>query len=101
MGFKRYKLIDLNLIANHFSFSPSYLTKIFVKHTNITPSKYIVNYHINIAKQLLGDFSLTINMVAIWLGIQTISFCKTFKRIAGVSPVGYSEELSKNKLEDN
>jgi YesN/AraC family two-component response regulator len=62
------KPIDLNIIADHFSFSQSYLTKIFLKHMNITPSKYILNYRINIAKQLLGDFSLTINMVANMVG---------------------------------
>jgi len=89
--------IDLNLIADHFSFSPSYLTKIFVKHTNITPSKYIMNYRINIAKQLLSDFSFTINMVANMVGYtDPFHFSKTFKQCVGVSPASYREELNKN-----
>ncbi len=92
------KTIDLNMIADHFSFSPSYLTKIFVKHTNITPSKYIMNYRINVAKQLLGDHSLTINMIANMVGYtDPFHFSKTFKLVAGISPASYREELSKSK----
>lgn len=91
------KPIDLNIIADHFSFSPSYLTKIFVKHTNITPSKYILNYRINIAKQLLGDFSLTINMVANMVGYtDPFHFSKSFKQVAGQSPASYRESFSKS-----
>jgi two-component system, response regulator YesN len=93
------KPIDLNIIADYFSFSPSYLTKIFVKHANITPSKYIMNYRINIAKQLLGDFSLTINMVATMVGYtDPFHFSKTFKQVAGLSPASYRESLAKVKL---
>lgn len=92
------KQIDLNIIADHFSFSQSYLTKIFVKYTNITPSKYILNYRINIAKQLLGDLSLTINMVANMVGYtDPFHFSKSFKQVVGTSPASYREELTKNK----
>ena len=88
------KPIDFNMIADHFSFSPSYLTKIFVKFTNITPSKYILNYRINVAKQLLGDFSLTINMVANMVGYtDPFHFSKTFKQTVGVSPASYRKSL--------
>jgi len=90
------KPIDLNVIADHFSFSPSYLTKIFVKHFNITPSKYIQNYRINIAKQLLGDYSLTINMVANLVGYtDQFHFSKSFKQVVGMSPTAFREELEK------
>jgi len=93
------KPIDLNLIADYFSFSPSYLTKIFVKHVNITPSKYIMNYRVNVAKQLLGDSSLTVNMVANMVGYtDPFHFSKTFKQVTGVSPAAYREELGKSKL---
>ena len=88
------KPIDLNIIADYFSFSPSYLTKIFVKHTHITPSKYILNYRINIAKQLLGDFSLTINTVANLVGYtDPFHFSKSFKQVVGVSPATYRNDL--------
>lgn len=93
--------IDLNTIASHFSFSPSYLTKIFTKHAHITPSKYILNYRINIAKQLLGDFSLTINMVANMVGYtDPFYFSKSFKTIVGMSPASYRDTLSKNNKKD-
>jgi YesN/AraC family two-component response regulator len=92
------KPIDLNIIADHFSFSPSYLTKIFLKHTNITPSKYILNYRINIAKQLLGDFTTSINMVATRVGYtDPFHFSKSFKQVTGISPANYREALHINK----
>ncbi len=90
------KPIDLNIIAEHLAFSPSYLTKIFVKHVNITPSKYILNYRINIAKQLLGDFSLTINMIANMVGYtDPFHFSKSFKQVVGMSPAAYRDECEK------
>ena len=92
------RTIDLNIIADHFSFSPSYLTKIFLKHTNITPSKYILNYRINIAKQLLGDFSLSINMVANMVGyMDPFHFSKSFKQVTGISPARYRDGINSNK----
>ncbi|MDF2905244.1 MAG: two-component system response regulator [Herbinix sp.] len=92
------KPIDLNIIADHFSFSPSYLTKIFLKYMNITPSKYILNYRINIAKQLLGDFSLSINMVACMVGYtDPFHFSKSFKQVTGISPASYREVLNRSK----
>ena len=93
-----HKPIDLNSIADHFSFSSSYLTKIFLKYTKITPSKYILNYRINIAKQLLGDSSLSVNMVANMVGYtDPFHFSKSFKQVVGVSPAGYREKLNKDK----
>lgn len=90
------KPIDLNTIADYFSFSPSYLTKVFVKHTNSTPSKYLQNYRINKSKQLLRDSSLTINMVSNMVGYtDPFHFSKTFKQVVGVSPAGFREELDK------
>ncbi len=94
------KPITLNIIADHFSFSPSYLTKIFLKHTNITPSKYILNYRINIAKQLLGDFTLSIKIIANMVGYtDPFHFSKSFKQVTGISPASYREGLNwgKNK----
>lgn len=91
------QLIDLNSIANHFSFSPSYLTKIFVKYYNITPSRYILNYRINIAKQLLADFTLPINTVANIVGYtDPFHFSKSFKQLSGMSPTAFRDELEKN-----
>ena len=92
------KPIDLYIIADHFSFSSSYLTKIFLKHMNITPSKYILNYRINIAKQLLGDFSLSINMVANMVGYtDPFHFSKSFKQVTGISPASYREVLNRSR----
>lgn len=89
-----YKAIDIGTIAQSLSFSASYLTKIFAKYENITPSKYLQNYRINRAKQLLADRSLSINMVANAVGYQDpFHFSKSFKRITGQSPATYRKRL--------
>ena len=93
------KPIDLNIIADHFSFSPSYLTKIFLKHNYITPSKYILNYRINIAKQLLRDFILPVKIIAGRVGYtDPFHFSKSFKKVTGISPTSYREGLKNNKI---
>src|SRR5574344_1184488 len=60
--------LDLNTIAQELGFSASYLTKLFTKYENTTPSKYIRCYRMNIAKQLLAVPGASINTVAAAVG---------------------------------
>ena len=92
---KNYKGdLDLNTIAQNLGFSSSYLTKVFNKVENITPSKYIRNYRMNIAKQLLNDEEYTIAMVASAVGYNDpFHFSKSFRLATGVSPTEYRESL--------
>lgn len=79
--------IDLNSIANTLGFSSSYLTKVFNKVEQTTPSKYIRNYRMGIAKQLLLDKNMTIAQVAECVGYNDpFHFSKSFKQTFGVSP---------------
>lgn len=92
---KNYKEdLDLNTIAQNLGFSSSYLTKVFNKVENVTPSKYIRNYRMNIAKQLLNDDEYTIAMVASAVGYNDpFHFSKSFKLAIGISPKEYRESL--------
>lgn len=81
------KELDLNSIAENLGFSSSYLTKVFNKVENTTPSKYIRNYRMGIAKQLLMDQNMTIAQVAECVGYNDpFHFSKSFKQTYGVSP---------------
>lgn len=82
--------LDLNSIALALGFSSSYLTKVFNKVENITPSKYIRNYRMSIAKQLLNDKELTIQQIASHVGYNDpFHFSKSFKQTFGISPTDY------------
>ncbi len=79
--------LDLNSIADNLGFSSSYLTKVFNKVEQITPSKYIRNYRMGIAKQLLLNKDLTIAQVAECVGYNDpFHFSKSFKQTYGISP---------------
>lgn len=81
------KELDLNSIADALGFSSSYLTKVFNKVEQTTPSKYIRNYRMGIAKQLLLDKDMTIAQVAECVGYNDpFHFSKSFKQTYGVSP---------------
>lgn len=81
------KDIDLNSISENLGFSSSYLTKVFNKVENTSPLKYIRNYRMSIAKQLLMDKNLTIAQVAENVGYNDpFHFSKSFKQTFGISP---------------
>ncbi len=86
--------LDLNTIAQNLGFSSSYLTKVFHKIEDTTPSKYIRNYRMGIAKQLLNDKELNISQIASSVGYHDpFHFSKSFKQTFGLSPTEYKENL--------
>ena len=86
--------MDLNTIARTLGFSSSYLTKVFNKIENCTPSKFIRSYRMGIAKRLLNDNSLTIQQIAAHVGYSDpFHFSKSFKQVVGISPTEYKQEI--------
>ncbi|ALB45148.1 response regulator transcription factor [Clostridium beijerinckii] len=94
-----HETIDLAALASHFGFSISYLTKIFTKYMNMSPSKFIKEYRINISKQLLRNVSLPVSTVSEKVGYpDQFHFSKTFKQITGMSPSDYRDQSKSNYL---
>jgi YesN/AraC family two-component response regulator len=92
--------LDLNTIAREFGFSSSYLTKVFNKIENCTPSKFIRSYRMGIAKQLLNDDSLSIQQIASHVGYNDpFHFSKSFKQVVGISPTEYKQEIQNREKE--
>ena len=87
--------LDLNTISQNLGFSSSYLTKIFNRIENTTPSKYIRNYRMGIAKQLLADSDKTVSQVALSVGYNDpFHFSRSFKQTFGISPTEYKSAKS-------
>ena len=87
-------IIDLSVISDNFGFSASYLTKIFTKYEGTTPSKYIKQYRISIAKQMLKNTDLPISVISSYTGFgDQFHFSKTFKNAVGVNPSQYRQGI--------
>lgn len=86
--------ITLNTISQNLGFSSSYLTKVFNKVMGITPSKFIRDYRMNIAKQLLNEPGSSVNTVSAAIGYSDpFHFSKSFKQTFGISPSEYKNSV--------
>ncbi len=90
--------INFSQIAADFSFSASYLTKIFREYTGKPPIRYLIEYRVQIAKGLLMDTNLTVKEVAERTGfVDPFYFSKCFKSYCGFSPSQYKEQFARVK----
>lgn len=87
--------INLNLIANNMNYSSSYLTKIFYKQFNCSPSKYLISLRMQKAQQiLLHNPELSVKQIGESVGYHDQGyFSRIFKKQVGVSPLEYREKL--------
>lgn len=86
--------ITLNTISQNLGFSSSYLTKVFNKVMGTTPSKFIRDYRMNIAKQLLNEPGSSVNTVSAAIGYSDpFHFSKSFKQTFGISPTEYKNSV--------
>lgn len=84
------KQIDLTQIADTLGFSSAYLTKVFREQLQTTPSKYLNEYRMMVAKQLLRDSALPVKNISEQVGFaDQFHFSKRFKQYCGYSPVQY------------
>ena len=84
------KLIDLTQISDTLGFSSAYLTKVFREQLETTPSKYLNEYRMMVAKQLLRDTALPVKDISEQVGFaDQFHFSKRFKQYSGYSPAQF------------
>ncbi|MEN6563701.1 MAG: AraC family transcriptional regulator [Christensenella sp.] len=89
--------INFAKIAADYNFSSSYLTKIFREHTGKPPIRYLIEFRIQIAKELLRDTNLNIKEISEKTGfVDQFYFSKCFKSYCGVTPSQYKENHENN-----
>lgn len=83
--------LTLDSICSAVGVSKYYLCHRFKEQMGITVMEYVHRTRIELAKELLSeDHSLTVSEIAEKCGFTNLSFfCKTFKRITGLSPKLY------------
>ncbi|SYW12777.1 Transcriptional regulator, AraC family [Oenococcus oeni] len=82
-----YKNDIISDICNQMNLSNGYASRIFKKHYNITPRKYLGDIKQEIAKKLILKPQFTINQISNFLGYTNITnFSRQFKIWTGYSP---------------
>lgn len=88
--------ITINEIADRLNLDRSYLTSIFKKRTGISPGKYLKNYRLEKAAELLTIYGEKPSVAANSVGFDDIfHFSKNFKAHFGVSPREYAKNYRK------
>lgn len=90
---------DINLsndsIAKHFEYHPYYLSRVIKQATGKPLHKYVTEYRIQMAKNLLVSGKLDVAEVALACGYTSASyFTKAFRDECGITPTVYRREYS-------
>lgn len=84
----------MNQVAKQLYVNPSYFSHVFSEQLNVTFTKYLNNYRIKMAKELMGDSTLKVYDVASMVGIEDYRyFVKLFKKSEGVTPTEYRNRV--------
>ena len=86
------KLDDLCAVCN---FSKQHLIRVFREEFGKTPKAYILEYKINVAKEIIfRDPYLSVKMVADEMGFEDQHyFSRLFTKVTGVTPTAYKQHL--------
>lgn len=88
------KPLRLEDIAWSARLSKEYLSTLFHEVTGITVFEYLVQLRVEAAKSHLCDTSLLVNQVAALSGFTSDAlFCRTFKRVTGLTPSIYRRRI--------
>ena len=82
--------LSLNTLAAQVNFSPNHLSSIFKQETGQPFIKYLTDYRMNMAKELLSRTSKKSNEIGIMVGYKDPHyFSYLFKKTQGVTPTQY------------
>lgn len=85
-------------IADHIGISQAYLSRIFKEAMHISPKDYLLSYRMSEASRLLKCTKLSIQEIAKQVGYTNpFSFSQSFKKMFGISPKYYRENISDNQ----
>jgi transcriptional regulator GlxA family with amidase domain len=93
--------ISLAAMAKVAEVTPHHLASLFTKSTGLSPHQYVLRVRIDRAKIHLKDDSLSVAQVSRLVGFRTQEhFTKVFRRVAGVTPSKFREELANDASGD-
>lgn len=90
--------LSLNLLASHVNFSPNHLSTIFSQQTGQTLIKYLTDFRMNKAKELLRCTSKRSSVVSMEVGYKDPHyFSYLFKKTQGMTPTQYRSGNSERR----
>ena len=88
--------LGLDVVAEQLGYTASYLSRVFKKDTGVNVIDYINEIRILIARKMLSEGDKRVYEVAEEVGYNNYNhFSKTFKRIAGITPSQFLEDVKK------
>jgi AraC-like DNA-binding protein len=82
--------------------TPHHLASSFTKETGLSPHQYVLRVRIERAKIHLEDDGLSVAQVSNLVGFRTQEhFTKVFRRVVGVTPSKFREELANDASGDH
>jgi len=95
----RYKEnVTLESLAELVSLDPSYLVRLFKKHTNMTPFEYLRNLRLKAAASYLSGSDMPIGAIVLETGFNSVHhFTRLFKAHYGQSPAEWRRQLKEKK----
>lgn len=85
-------------LAKLVGYHEYYLSKMFSRHTGLSLHKYIINYRLNKAKELLTCTPYSIDVISEKVGFSgDAAFSSSFKKSFGITPTEY-RQLYKNMI---
>jgi two-component system, response regulator YesN len=89
--------LGLAMLAEQMNLSPIYISAFFKKHSGENMTDYITRMRISHAKRLLAE-EMTVQEIALQVGYASnIVLTKVFKKIEGITPGKYREQLRNMK----
>lgn len=97
-----YKDLTVASVAEHFSFSPDYLTRLFKKHLGMGTNKYLNLQKINTVKGLLSTTNMTTKEIAYLLHFKDEKYLmRLFKNVEGITISKYRSAYTKTFLNND
>lgn len=92
--------ITIEMMAETLGYNRAYLSRLFKQHTKATPVTFLLKLRIDKARLLLRErVELTVEQIASSVGFHDpLYFSKQFRRMYGVSPTEYREQMKRSTL---
>ena len=82
-------------VVEYLAIDRSYLYRLFMKYTRVSPEQYLIRYRIRKAAELIREKRFTVTEVSRYVGIDDVyHFSKQFKKVTGMSPSEYGNSVT-------
>lgn len=87
--------VSIEQMADSLGYNRAYLSRLFKKHTGMSPISFLLKLRIDKARLMLRERpELTVEQIAASVGLQdALYFSKQFRRLYGQSPTSYRQSI--------